>query len=248
MSTLDELSSVASLTPDQTRALDAYVDLLTGWRQANVTGLRRREAVIDTLIGDALALLDVPEVRRPAGPAVAGGPARWADLGAGAGVPGIPLAVALPAIDMTLIESVRKKCVFLEAAVAAAGLAERAHVVCARSEHVAAEGAPLRDTFDVVLARAVGSLATVVELAAPLLAQHGTLLVGKTATAARDEGPRGEAAARECGLTVRAVVALANSPLRSSVCVVYEKTAATPPSLPRREGRARSRPLGGQSG
>jgi len=118
----------------------------------------------------------------------------------------------------------------------------------AGSECVAAEGAPLRETFDVVLARAVGSLATVVELAAPLLAQHGTLLVGKTATAARDEGPRGEAAARECGLTVRAVVALANSPLRSSVCVVYEKTAATPPSLPRREGRARSRPLGGQSG
>lgn len=245
MSTLAELSQLASLTPDQTRALDAYVDAILGWKQANITGLRTREAIVDTLIGDALALLEVPQLRELAGPAAAGGPARFADLGAGAGVPGIPLAVALPGIEITLIESVGKKCVFLEAAVAAIGLAARAHVVCARSEHVAANGRPLRASFSVVLARAVGSLATVVELAAPLLALGGSLLVSKTAAAARDEGPRGAAAARECGLTARPVVPLTKSPLDASVCVVYEKTAASPRSLPRREGLARSNPLGG---
>jgi 16S rRNA (guanine527-N7)-methyltransferase len=245
VSTLAELSDQASLTPDQTRSLDAYIDAIAGWRQANVTGLRTRDAIVDTLIGDSLALLDVPQVGKAAGPAAAGGPVRFADLGAGAGVPGIPLAVALPGIEITLIESVGKKCVFLETAVVAAGLAARAHVVCARSEHAAAVGAPLRETFDIVLARAVGSLATVVELAAPLLAPGGSLLVSKTESAARDEAARGAAAARECGLAARPVVALPKSPLESSVCVVYEKTAATPRSLPRREGLARSNPLGG---
>jgi 16S rRNA (guanine527-N7)-methyltransferase len=245
VSTLAELSQLASLTPDQTQALDAYVEAILGWRQANVTGLRTREAIVDTLVGDALALLDVPQLREAVGPAAAGGPARFADLGAGAGVPGIPVAVALPGIDVTLIESVGKKCVFLETAVVAAGLAARAHVVCARSEHAVAPGQPLRAAFDIVLARAVGSLATVVELAAPLLAIGGALLVSKTASAARDEGPRGAAAARECGLAARPVVPLSKSPLHSSVCVLYEKIAATPRSLPRRAGLARSSPLGG---
>jgi 16S rRNA (guanine527-N7)-methyltransferase len=245
VSTLAELSQLASLTPDQTRALDAYVEAILGWRQANVTGLRTRAAIVDTLVGDALALLDVPQLRDAVGPAAAGGPARFADLGAGAGVPGIPVAVALPGIELTLIESVGKKCVFLETAVVAAGLGARAHVVCARSEHSAAVGQPLRAAFDIVLARAVGSLATVVELGAPLLAIGGALLVSKTASAARDEGPRAAAAARECGLAARPVVPLPKSPLHSSVCVVYEKIAATPRSLPRRAGLARSNPLGG---
>ncbi len=134
-------------------------------------------------------------------------------------MPGIPLAVALPAIEMTLLEATRKKCEFLVAAVAAAGLAERVHVVCARSERYAAArpssaaarqrpdetavaGAG-REAFAVVVARALAPLAVVVELGAPLLAPGGLLVASKTSATIERERAAGEAAAAACGLALR---------------------------------------------
>lgn len=168
----------------------------------------------------------------------------WADLGTGGGIPGLPLAVALPTVRVTLIESVGRKCDFLEAAVATAGLGGRAVVKHARSERLTAAGASARESFVGVLARAVGPLATVVELAAPLLAPGGVLLVSTSAGTAEREEARGEAAAAACGLAPRRVQSLTRSPLRQSVCVIYVKTDPVPAWLPRREGRARSHPLG----
>ena len=89
------------------------MSLLAGWRRGNVTGLRTREEILEKLVGDSLALLDVPDLLERAG-------AGWLDLGAGAGVPGIPLAVALPAAQLILLDAAIKKCAFLEEAVAAA--------------------------------------------------------------------------------------------------------------------------------
>ena len=141
---LERLAATHGLDAGQTRALAGYVELLLGWRRANVTGLTDPVAVVDTLIGDSLALLKVQELRRREAGA-------WLDLGAGAGIPGIPLAVALPAAAITLLDAVAKKCVFLEAAVTAAGLTGRAGVVCARSESYAVAGAPGRDAHAVVV-------------------------------------------------------------------------------------------------
>jgi 16S rRNA (guanine527-N7)-methyltransferase len=170
-----------------------------------------------------------------------GGP--WADLGSGGGLPGIPLALALPGIRLTLIEAVAKKCAFLHEAVAHAGLGARVEVACARSEELAAVGRPGRESFAVVLAKAVGPLAVVVELASPLLALGGLLAVSKTAAAAQREAAAGEAAGAVCGLARGRTVALTRSPLPGSVCVVFEKIAATPERLPRRPGMAAKRPL-----
>lgn len=237
------------LADAQVAALARYVDLLAGWRRANVTGVRDREAIVATLLGDALALLDVlDDLGAPGGPPGAGhsetrASAMWADLGSGGGIPGIPLAVARPSVELTLIESVGKKCAFLEEAVAAAGLAARAQVVCARSEDAAAH-APQRERFAIVLARAVAPLATVCELAAPLLATGGYLVASTTSVALATEETRGEAAGRACGLAARGCWPLARSPLASSVAAVFEKVTATPDWLPRRPGRARARPLG----
>ncbi len=205
-----------------------------------MTGGRRSPPAIAALIGDSLALLDVPDLRARSTPG-----ARWADLGSGGGVPGIPLAVALPGVGVTLIESVARKCVFLEEAVAAAGLAGRARVAGGRSEALAAASAPDREAYGVVLAKAVGPLATVVELASPLLAPGGVLAASKGEEGLAGERVRGETAAAACGLTPRPPVPLARSPLDHSVCVVYEKTGPTPPGLPRRPGLAAKRPLGG---
>lgn len=233
--TLSDLAGRFALDGGQIAALEAYVDLLSGWRRANVTGLHSREAIVETLVGDSLAMLDVAQVRERAG-------AGWLDLGAGAGIPGIPLAVALPAIELTLLEAVSRKCEFLEAALDAAGIAARARVVCARSERYAADP-PGREAAAVVLARAVAPLPVLVELAAPLLALGGVLLASKTATAVDEEYAAGEVAAGLCGLAAGAVVRLERSPLDQAVCVVYEKAAPTPESFPRREGIAAKRPL-----
>lgn len=251
MTTLDELAAEFGLDGVQTAALGRYLDLLLGWRAGNVTGVRTRAGAVDRLLGDSLALLDVPALGRAGD--------RWLDLGAGAGVPGIPLAVARPAARLVLLDAEAKKCAFLQAAVAEAGIGDRASVVHARSEAFAAadaagamapagmDAAPGlggREAFDVVLARAVAGLATVVELAAPLLAPGGVLLAVKTTAGAERETPGAAAAASECGLGPADVVLLSRSPLPGSVCVVYAKVASAPGWLPRRAGLAQKRPLG----
>ena len=234
---LERVAASYGLDAGQTDALAGYVALLLGWRRANVTGLTDPVAVVDRLIGDSLALLHVPELRRRESGA-------WLDLGAGAGIPGIPLAVVCPAPAVTLLESVAKKCAFLQAAVTAAGLTGRVTVVCARSERYAAAGQPGRDAHVVVLARAVAELPVLVELAAPLLAEDGVLLASKTRRALEEEGDAAAAAAARCGLVAEPPVPLAASPLDEAVCAVFRKTVPTPDWLPRREGMAAKRRLG----
>ncbi|MCX6363260.1 MAG: class I SAM-dependent methyltransferase [Actinobacteria bacterium] len=234
--TIAELAAAFGLEEAQAAALTRHADLMLAWRRGNVTALRTRAEIVNTLFGDALALLDVPQLRERAS-------AGWLDLGAGAGIPGIPLAVALPAAELTLLDSASGKCAFLAAAVEAAGLAARATVVCARSEQHAAAGQPGREAYGVVLARAVAPLPALVELAAPLLARGGVLLASKTGRAVREEGPAGASAAKLCGLAAFPVVVLSRSPLDDAVCAVYEKVAAAPKRLPRREGQAVKHPL-----
>jgi 16S rRNA (guanine527-N7)-methyltransferase len=237
VTTLGDLSHAFDLDRDQAAALGRYLDLLLTWRAGNVTAVRTPEKAVDRLLADSLALLDVPSLSRAG--------ARWLDLGAGAGIPGIPLAVARRDVRLTLLESVAKKCVFLGEAVTAASLTGRATVVHARSEAYAASAAQPRgrEAHDVVFARAVAGLATVVELAAPLLAEGGVLLAVKSADGAARELQAAAVAASRCGLTVEETVALPRSPLRDSVCVVVGKRDPTPDWLPRRSGLAARRPL-----
>jgi 16S rRNA (guanine527-N7)-methyltransferase len=234
---LDDAVVSHDLTDRQFACLTRYADLIATWRNANVTGVRGRDEIWRVLVGDALSLLDVPELRRRSDEP-------WLDLGAGAGLPGIPLGVAVPAARLTLLEASGKKCWFLEEAVRVAGLIGRADVVRARSERFAAAREPGREAFAVVLARAVAPLPALVELAAPLLRPGGVLLASKTRRAVVDEGADGAAAAGVCGLAARPVVPLPRSPLEDAVCVVYEKVDPTPGWLPRREGLATKRPLG----
>ena len=227
----------------QVAALERYLDLLSAGGARNVTGVRDRRRSSTTLIGDSLALLDVPSAA-PASPG-----SRWVDLGAGAGIPGIPLAVALPAFGSRCSKSVGKKCAFLEAAVAAAGLAARAHVVCARSERTRPLGARAgaRGSTPSCWRGRSAPLPTVVELAAPLLAP------GRRAGRQQDERGGADEGRRAARPRPRA----AASPLRGFAsrcrarrwrtrsCVVSRRSRPTPDWLPRppRAGAAK-RPLG----
>lgn len=217
-------------------ALGRYVDLIHGWSRGNLTGLHERDQIVEILLADSLALLDVPQLWERTG-------AGWLDLGAGAGIPGIPLAVAVPSVEVVLLEATARKCAFFEEAAVAADLGGRARVVCARSEAFAAPGASGREAASVVLARAVAPLPVLIELAAPLLALGGALLASKTRRAIDEEGPAAERAAELCGLRADVHVPLPRSSLIDAVCSVYRKIGPTPARFPRREGMAAKRPL-----
>jgi 16S rRNA (guanine527-N7)-methyltransferase len=184
-------------------------------------------------IADSLAGLEVEEIRRAE---------VIADLGAGAGLPGLVLAASLARARVFLVESVRRKCEFLRRAAGAMGL-ENVRVIWGRAEE-------WRDGIglcDVVCARALAALPVLCEYAAPLLQEEGVLVAWKGAVD-DVEAADAHAAAAHLGLAIepaRTVVPFAGS-LRRSLHVV-RKIAPTPPEFPRRPGMATKRPLTAKS-
>ena len=174
-----------------------------------------------------------------------GAPARLADLGAGAGFPGLALAAALPGTRVDLIESVGRKCEFIERAIAAAGFGN-ARALCTRAETWAQEPPPAggREAYDVVTARAVGRLATLAELAVPLLRPNGTLVAWK-GRRDPDEEAELERAAGSLAITAERVVRVPPSPGAANRHLhLLRKVGPTPPGIPRRAGMAKKRPFG----
>ena len=169
--------------------------------------------------------------------ALLGSPGRLADIGSGAGFPGLVLAAALPDSRVSLFESQRRHADVAERLRAAAGL-RNATVVKERVESVS-----LRATFDVVTARAVASLAVLVEYAAPLLVEGGLLVAWK---GARDDAEErgGEEAGRVVGMSPARVERVEPFPgAHSRHLHLYAKIGPTPDRFPRRPGMARKRPL-----
>ena len=165
-----------------------------------------------------------------------GSPSRIADVGSGAGFPGLALAAALPASTVILVESQRRHAEVIERLRLAAGLGN-AEVANDRVESVGLAG------FDLVTARAVASLAVLVEYAAPLLVEGGRLAAWK-GTRDEDEERAGDEAAGVVGLSTGRAVRLEPFPgAHSRHLHLYVTTAPTPDRFPRRPGMARKRPL-----
>ena len=150
------------LTDAQAGQLTAHLDLLDEWgTRMNLTAIRDRPSQITKHVLDSLSVR--PFLRGE----------RIADVGSGAGFPGIPLAILEPGRRFTLVESTGKKCRFLEHVRDALGLSN-VEVIQAR-----AEALKPAERFDTVLARAVGPVAELVKLAGPLVAGGGRLLAMK---------------------------------------------------------------------
>lgn len=226
-SRLDDLARERGLPADAAQRLAALLELVRDDPTAPTT-IRDPGASVDAHIADSLSALAVPEVRAAR---------RLADLGAGAGFPGLPLAVAAPQIEeVALVESLGRKCVFLERAVAACS-ARNATVVCERAESWDERA------LDVVCARAVAPLAVLVEYAAPLLRLGGVLVAWKGRRDAAEE-VAGAVAARYVGLEAGDVATVARRPGADHRTLhLYSKARPTPPGFPRRPGMARKRPL-----
>jgi 16S rRNA (guanine527-N7)-methyltransferase len=172
-------------TDFEQRQLLLHLDLLDEWNQRmNLTAIRDRPSQITKHLLDSLSVRSFLQGER------------IADVGSGAGFPGIPLAVVEPGRRFTLIESTGKKCRFLEHVRDALGLTN-VEVVQSRAESFKPE-----HRYDTVIARAVGPLADLVRFAGPLLAGEGRLL------AMKGRYPQDELDARLNGWKVLAVHAL----------------------------------------
>ena len=158
-----------TLSEEQCERLAQYVQLLVqGRRHMNLTGLRDPERLIDTLVAESLDFFRGDFLTSPA---------RVLDLGTGAGVPGVTLAVCEPRLHLTLLDRSQKKMTFLRRVVAALRL-QNCTLLTASAEELAQRLRP-DDRFDAVVARGVGSIALVLTLAAPLLRSGGVLLLRK---------------------------------------------------------------------
>jgi 16S rRNA (guanine527-N7)-methyltransferase len=210
-------------------ALLALIELLAGDKHAP-TAVRDPRSAVDVHLADALVALELEQVRRARA---------IADIGSGAGFPGLPLAIALPDAHMTLVESNARRASFLERAAAVTGAAGTS-VVNARVE----EWSEGLGACDLVLVRALAPLPVVAEYAAPLLTAGGILVAWR---GQRDvEGEReGARAAAELGLEPsepRRVSPYAGAEHR--YLHVMAKVGDTPARFPRRAGMAVKRPLG----
>jgi 16S rRNA (guanine527-N7)-methyltransferase len=226
---LDELRERYGLGDEAVRAFAAILEYQAVDEHAWTTVRGVNEAV-DRHVADSLAVLDVPDVRAAR---------RIADLGSGAGWPGLALAAALPEAEVALVESATRRCRYLERVVVAGGLGN-VRVINARAE----EWRDGLGTQGLVTARALAALPVVCEYAAPLLTDEGVLVAWK-GLVDEDEMRAGAGAAEELGLAGDEPVRVAPYPGAGPATLhVFRKVAPTPPRFPRRPGLARKRPLG----
>jgi 16S rRNA (guanine527-N7)-methyltransferase len=166
-------------------------DLLLEWNtRINLTAITEPRAVLVRHFLDALACVIGCD------PSERAAPLRVLDVGSGAGLPGLALAIALPQWQITSLEATGKKVRFQEAAIAALGLAN-ASAVQGRAETIAHEAA-YRGTFAVVTARALAALPTLLEWCQPFTQINGCVLAPKKG-ALGDKLAQGARAARTLG-------------------------------------------------
>jgi 16S rRNA (guanine527-N7)-methyltransferase len=220
----------AALDPAGRAALAKVLELLAAERASVSSVVDERAWTVH--VDDSLTGLELPELRSAG---------RIADLGAGAGFPGLVLAVGLPQSQVDLVESVGRKCEFMRRAIEAAGIAN-ATVIQARSEDLAAGAS--REAYDVVAARAVGRLSTLAELASPLLRQDGVLIAWK-GKRDPDEESQLSRAAPDLAMRPEQILDVGDrAGSRHRHLHLIRKIGPTPVGLPRRAGMAKKRPKG----
>jgi 16S rRNA (guanine527-N7)-methyltransferase len=233
LSTLD-----IELTLGQRAGIESHVRLLLAWNAAiNLTAIRRPAAIALEHVADALtALTLIRAADLGARPAVL-------DLGSGAGYPGLPLGLVLPAGRFTLVDSVGKKARFLDVAgraaiqaLAAAGETVPELMVAAERAEALARSGRHRGRHDLVTVRAVGSLDELVELGLPFLRPGGRLVAWKRAAGPADLDPELAEARRVLpglGGVLDGIEVVRVPGLEDHRLVAVRSVRPTPPGYPR---------------
>lgn len=213
-----------------------YQKLLETWNaRVNLTGDAAFDAMLDRHLMDSLTPLTVDGLL-PRNAAVI-------DVGSGAGLPGVPLAILRPDLKITLLDSLGKRVNFLNAVIEALGLANAA-AVHTRAED-AARDARYRERYDVALARAVAALPVLMELLLPFVKIEGKCVCYKGPSVEEELNAGGAAADLLGGGRPRVIpVSAAVLPEYRHCLVVSEKRGRTPDRFPRKAGTPAKHPLG----
>jgi 16S rRNA (guanine527-N7)-methyltransferase len=229
---IEALAARFRLAEGASRPLEALVWLLAEDPLAPTT-IRDPWRIVDDHLADSLVALDLHELQ---------GAHQVVDLGSGAGIPGLPLAAALPNARFVLVESSGRKCAFIERAIADMDLDNVAVAQCRAESY--ADGL---SRFDVATARAVAALDVVAEYAAPLLRVGGSLIAWRGRREPEAEAAA-DAAGEILGMEIAKTVAVQPYPAaRNRHLTLMSKLKDTPREYPRRPGVAVKRPLGHSS-
>lgn len=218
------------LAGDLVKSLEPMLRMLVA-EPASLSSVTNPDEARRVHLADSLSGLAVDEVNSAT---------RCADIGSGAGFPGIPLAMARPDAEFVLIDSVGKKVKFIQSVIEALDLSN-ARAVHARSEEWAKEEGA--EASDLVTARAVAPLEALAELASPLLSEGGSLVAWKGEREIEEES---KLASLEDKLAMKLDRIVPVRPYESSRerhLYVVKKIGPTPKGLPRRPGMVRKRPL-----
>jgi 16S rRNA (guanine527-N7)-methyltransferase len=222
------------LDPRQIGLFQTYLEELEAWnRRINLVSAATIESIIPSHFLDSLSCIKSGRF---------GSDADVIDIGAGAGFPGIPLKIVCPQISITLIEAARKKVNFLDTVIDKLGLL-RAKAVCMRAEEFAKISSN-RESYDIVVTRAVAALPVLLEYGLPLL-KLGGVLVAQKGKLNTEELKAGERAASMLGGKTVSAMSISVPYLNSERnLIVVEKSSQTPLNYPRRPGIPAKRPLG----
>ncbi|MCO5581269.1 hypothetical protein L7F22_035147 [Adiantum nelumboides] len=208
----------------------------------NLTAVTERSSIMERHIADSLALLPVMEnTFAKYNQTRIGNSLKVVDVGSGAGLPGIVLAIARPSWEITLLESLQKRCKFLEHVVEALSLSN-VKLVRARAED-AGHDLSYREGFDVSVARAVAEMRVLVELCLPLVRVGGLLVAAKGANP-EEEVKAAKGAAGLLGASILRIERVTSlSPYGRRTAILCYKERATPKRFPRKAGTPQKQPL-----
>ncbi|MBK9205020.1 MAG: 16S rRNA (guanine(527)-N(7))-methyltransferase RsmG [Candidatus Obscuribacter sp.] len=201
-----------------------FVILLHEYNQkVNLVGTKEIEQIVEKHVLDALSVAQ--EVQRLGG-------RRYVDIGCGGGLPGLIVALALKDLKVTLVDSIGKKCKFLDEAVAAFNLEKRVEVINGRAEEMG-QLKQYREKFDVGTARAVGTLMLTMELVVPLLKVQGYFIAQKTHSRIKEEIEESKIIALALKLMSRQSKTFEIDGLKDNLLVTWQKTGITARTFPR---------------
>lgn len=230
---LEELN--ITLTDEQIEQFLQYYEMLVEKNKVmNLTGITEYEEVIQKHFLDSLSLIRVI-------PNIASQKLTVIDLGTGAGFPGIPLKIAFPELDITLMDSLNKRILFLQEVIDALGL-KKVSAVHGRAKEMASN-ATHRQQYDLCVSRAVSNLAVLTEYCLPFVKKGGLFVSYKSADSDA-EIQEGKKAISILGGKLTSVdkFQLPDSDLRRAL-VCIKKVKDTPKKYPRKAGTPAKLPL-----